>query len=72
VRRQIGCQTQSAASERRGLHGVVSVPTATIEFTALVIYRIHVGRIAESWGEIDFLRLPRQLLKADDDRIPNN
>jgi predicted ester cyclase/GNAT superfamily N-acetyltransferase len=32
-----------------------------VEFTALVMYRIRDGKIAESWGEIDFLRLMRQL-----------
>jgi predicted ester cyclase len=32
-----------------------------VEFTALVMYRIRDGRIAESWGEIDFLRLLHQL-----------
>jgi len=32
-----------------------------VEFTALVMYRIRDGKIAESWGEIDFLRLMRRL-----------
>lgn len=32
-----------------------------VEFTAMVIYRIQDGKIAESWGEIDFLRLMQQL-----------
>jgi predicted ester cyclase len=30
-------------------------------FTAIVIYRIFGGKIAESWGELDFLGLFRQL-----------
>ena len=33
----------------------------SVEFTGLVVYRIADGRIAESWGEIDFLRLIREL-----------
>ena len=33
----------------------------TVEFTGLVVYRIRDGKIAESWGEIDFLRLIREL-----------
>ena len=32
-----------------------------VEFTGIVIYRIAAGRIAESWAELDFLRLMRQL-----------
>ena len=32
-----------------------------ITFTGMVIYRIQNGRIAESWGEIDFGSLWRQL-----------
>jgi steroid delta-isomerase-like uncharacterized protein len=32
-----------------------------VEFTGMVIYRISNGRIAESWGEMDFARLMRQL-----------
>ena len=35
-----------------------------VEFTGLVVYRIENGRIAESWGEIDFLRLMRDLRRA--------
>jgi len=35
-----------------------------VEFTDLVVYRIKDGRIAESWGEIDFLRLVRELRRA--------
>jgi steroid delta-isomerase-like uncharacterized protein len=33
----------------------------SVEFTGLVVYRIDNGKIAESWGEIDFLRLIREL-----------
>ena len=32
-----------------------------VEFTGLVAYRIAGDKIAESWGEIDFLRLIREL-----------
>ena len=32
-----------------------------VSFTAIVIYRILGGKIAESWGELDFLGLFRQL-----------
>lgn len=35
-----------------------------VEFTGLVVYRIEGGNIAKSWGEIDFLRLIRELRKA--------
>jgi len=35
----------------------------SVEFTALVVYRIRDGRIAESWGEIDFMRLISELRK---------
>jgi predicted ester cyclase len=32
-----------------------------VAFTGIVIYRVAGGKIAESWGELDFLRLMRQL-----------
>jgi predicted ester cyclase len=32
-----------------------------VEFTGLVVYRIHDDKIAESWGELDLLRLIREL-----------
>ncbi len=32
-----------------------------VEFTGLVVYRIQNDKIVESWGEIDFLRLIREL-----------
>jgi predicted ester cyclase len=35
-----------------------------VEFTGIVIYRIAGHKIAESWGELDFLRLMRQLRSA--------
>src|SRR5262245_3699619 len=49
----------------RGTHGGdfygIAATGRQVEFTAIVIYRIEDGRIAESWGEIDFARLFRQL-----------
>jgi predicted ester cyclase len=36
-----------------------------VEFTGIVIYRIAGRKIAESWGELDFLRLMRQLRSAE-------
>jgi steroid delta-isomerase-like uncharacterized protein len=45
----------------RGTFEGVAASGRQVEFTALVIYRIRDGRIAESWGELDFLRLMRQL-----------
>lgn len=33
------------------------------EFTGLVVYRIKDDKVVESWGEIDFLRLIRELRK---------
>jgi predicted ester cyclase len=39
-----------------------TVPTdRRVEFTGIVIYRIAGNKIAESWGELDFLRLMRQV-----------
>ena len=32
-----------------------------VEFTGIVIYRVSGRKIAETWGELDFLRLMRQL-----------
>jgi len=41
------------------------VPTVKhVQFTGNVIYRIRDGRIAESWGEMDFAGLWRQLTSA--------
>ena len=45
----------------RGEFEGVAPTERQVEFTALVIYRIQDGKIAESWGEVDFLRLMRQL-----------
>jgi len=49
----------------RGTHGGefqgIAPTNRSVEFTGIVIYRIDAHRIAESWGELDFLRLMRQL-----------
>lgn len=44
----------------RGEFQGVAPTDRRVEFTAIVIYRIQDGKIAESWGEIDLLRLMRQ------------
>ena len=48
------------ATHRSDFQGI-SCTDRQVEFTAMVIYRIQDDKIAESWGEIDFLRLMRQL-----------
>ena len=50
----------SRGTHREEFHGVARTDRR-VEFTAMVIYRIRDGRIVESWGEVDFLRLIRQL-----------
>jgi predicted ester cyclase len=45
----------------RGAYAGAAPTQREVEFTAMVIYRVRDGRIAESWGEMDFLRLMRQL-----------
>ena len=53
-------RTTARATHRGTFEGIA--PTGrTVEFTGLVVYRIQGDRIAESWGEIDFLRLMREL-----------
>jgi steroid delta-isomerase-like uncharacterized protein len=51
----------TARGTHRGEFVGVAPTNRSVEFTAMVIYRIRDGRIAESWGELDFLRLMRQL-----------
>ena len=46
---------------QRGEFEGIAPTNRRVEFTAIVIYRIHDGLIAESWGEVDLLRLMRQL-----------
>jgi predicted ester cyclase len=45
----------------RGVFQGIPATNRRVEFTGLVVYRIRDGRIVDSWGEIDFLRLIRQL-----------
>jgi len=57
---QVVLRTTARATHRGHFEGIA--PTGrSVEFTGLVVYRIQDGRIAESWGEIDFLRLIREL-----------
>ena len=53
-------RTTARATHRGEFQGVPG-SGRRVEFTGLVVYRIADGKIAESWGEIDFLRLMRQL-----------
>jgi ketosteroid isomerase-like protein len=53
-------RTTARATHRGSFEGIAPTGRA-VEFTGLVVYRIEDGRIAESWGEIDFLRLIRDL-----------
>ncbi len=56
-------RTTARATHRGHFEGID--PTGrSVEFTGLVVYRIADGRIAESYGEIDFLRLIRDLRSA--------
>ena len=51
----------TARATHRGHFEGIDATGRSVEFTGLVIYRIQEGKIAESWGEIDFLRLIREL-----------
>jgi predicted ester cyclase len=50
----------------RGEFQGIAVTHRRIEFTRIVIYRIAGHKIAESWGELDFLRLMRQLRSSQE------
>lgn len=53
-------RTTARATHRGRFEGMD--PTGrSVEFTGLVVYRVESGKIAESWGEIDFGRLIRAL-----------
>jgi predicted ester cyclase len=55
-------RTTARVTHRGRFQGIE--PTGrSVEFTGLVIYRIRDGRIVESWGEIDFVRLLSELRK---------
>jgi len=56
----------TARGAHRGDFYGVAATGRQVEFTAIVIYRLREGRIAESWGEIDFARLFRQLRERQD------
>ena len=51
----------TARATHRGRFEGIDPTNRSVEFTGLVVYRIQDGKIAESWGEIDFLRLIREL-----------
>jgi predicted ester cyclase len=51
----------TARATHLGLFESIDPTGRSVEFTGLVVYRIADDRIAESWGEIDFLRLIREL-----------
>jgi steroid delta-isomerase-like uncharacterized protein len=57
---QVVLRTTARATHRDEFEGIPRTDRA-VEFTGLVVYRIRDGKIAESWGEIDFLRLIREL-----------
>ena len=62
-RDRVVLRTTARATHRGAFEGIE--PTGRpVEFTGLVVYRIQDGKIAESWGEIDFLRLFRDLRNA--------
>ncbi|ULA66005.1 MAG: hypothetical protein LZF62_40045 [Nitrospira sp.] len=51
----------TARATHQGEFQAISRTGKSIEFTALVIYRIRHVKIAEYWGEMNFSRLMRQL-----------
>jgi predicted ester cyclase len=53
-------RTTASATHQGDFEGIQRTGRS-VTFTGLVIYRIEGGKIAESWGEIDFLRLIREL-----------
>ena len=53
-------RTTARATHRGDFEGIARTDRP-VEFTGLVVYRIRDGKIVESWGEIDFLRLIREL-----------
>jgi steroid delta-isomerase-like uncharacterized protein len=53
-------RTTARATHQGEFEGIPPTGRA-VEFTGLVVYRIAGDKIAESWGEIDFLRLIREL-----------
>jgi predicted ester cyclase len=56
-------RTTARATHRGDFEGIARTDRS-VKFTGLVVYRIQHGKITESWGEIDFLRLIRELRRA--------
>ncbi len=56
-------RTTARATHRGDFEGIGRTDRP-VEFTGLVVYRIRGGKIVESWGEIDFLRLIRELRRS--------
>ena len=54
----------TARVTHRGRYVNIDPTGRSVKFTGLVVYRIQDGKIAESWGEIDFLRLIRELRRT--------
>jgi predicted ester cyclase len=54
----------TARATHRGVFEGIEPTGRSVEFTGLVVYKIENGRIVESWGEIDFLRLIRELRRT--------
>ncbi len=64
---RVALRTTARATHHGEFQGLA--PTGQkVEFTAMVIYRIECNKIAESWGEIDFPRLMRQLRSPEPNR----
>jgi predicted ester cyclase len=59
---RVALRTTARATHQGEFEGIPGTGR-TVEFTGLVVYRVAGHRIAESWGEIDFLRLIRELRK---------
>jgi predicted ester cyclase len=57
---RVALRTTTRATHQGEFEGIPPTGRA-VEFTGLVIYRIAGEKIVESWGEIDFLRLIREL-----------
>ena len=54
----------STRARHTGDFNGIAATGRTVLFTGIVIYRFRDGRIAESWGELDFAGLWRQLNTA--------
>lgn len=54
----------ASAAQHSGEWQGIPATGRRVSFTAIVIYRIAQGRVVESWGEVDFAGLWRQLTSA--------